>query len=164
MSATIQPLPAGIRHYIAAFDLAAVAVTARGIKLMNDPAGASAAWWCHRDDARRVADAACSKGGDVEAAAGRLGVKLTPHDALAERASERADRLNSALADAGDAGSLSFFNTTYRTRRLVAQRDGVPFPSYPTMRARLFDAMARAAANGGRSATSSLLDEVFAQR
>jgi hypothetical protein len=80
--------PAG-RDYIAAFDIAAVAMSACGrVKFTQNPTGAAAAWWCGSADAERVAMAA-RPGRDVIAAAVRLGVHLTPHAVLVARVGQQ---------------------------------------------------------------------------
>ena len=44
---TIPPLPHGVADYVAAFDLASVAVT-------RDPTGYEAAWWCSAKQASAI--------------------------------------------------------------------------------------------------------------
>jgi hypothetical protein len=58
--------------YLISFDAHAVAISPTGyVYTTANPAGASRAWWCRRDDAMRVAKAAFASG-DVEAIAKRL--------------------------------------------------------------------------------------------
>ena len=59
MSATIPPIPARVRAYLADVGATAIAITERGkIKITADPSGCHAALWLAAKDAKRLR-AAC---------------------------------------------------------------------------------------------------------
>lgn len=85
----------------------------------------------------------------ITAAARRLKIGLTDYQVGLTRVQGATTRLAEALSDAMADGGLKFFNAEYRRRRQEAQQAGTYFMSYNVARARLQDALAKAAASGG---------------
>ena len=105
--------------YLAAFDITAVCVSHTGkVHCTRNPrdADVSHVWWCKAEHAAAVANAAAMNG-DVLGAASRLQVQLTEHAKLIARVRERTDRIEAALQQALDQGTLKMFNQEYRRRR-----------------------------------------------
>jgi hypothetical protein len=121
----------------------------------------SQAWWCPAKAAGAIVRAANANGKDVAAAARRLQTPVTPHDVVAERATEAVGRIDTALTTAQRRGDLAFFNQLYRAQRVAAAAQGQGFMSYGLALRRLRIAVAHAAANGGQC-TRSLMLSVFA--
>ncbi len=156
----IERVSAVERDYLAAFDLAAVAISPTGrVYASRNPAGASLAWWCRAADANRVAEAADATG-DVETTAARCGVQLTPHAIVVERVAQRTGKIEAAIERAIDEGVLKQFNAEYRKRRLAAKRIGKAFMTYGAAQARLRKAVTAMIARGGL-VTQSLVAQVF---
>jgi hypothetical protein len=95
---------------------------------------------------------------EVLAAAGRLGVTLSSHDVVMERAKAAVAKLDAKLAATQSAGLLSAFNREFKERRLRANAAGARFMTYAAARRRLARALASFVATG---ATPELLHEVF---
>jgi hypothetical protein len=85
---------------------------------------------------------------EVEAAALRLGVVLSPHAVVMRRAKAATAEITTRLDAAQRAGLLRFVNREYRVRRLAAHAAGQKFMSYGQMQRRLRKALAGAAATG----------------
>jgi hypothetical protein len=139
----------GERDYLAQFGVTAVYVTSSGkLGVGRDLArgGAIAAWWA-RDIATAEAvlvaiGAACpvtieQATAEVQAAAGRLGVTLSSHDVVMERAKAAVAKLDAKLAATQSAGLLSAFNREFKERRLRANAAGARFMTYAAARRRL---------------------------
>jgi hypothetical protein len=159
----IDKLDPAARHYLQVWNAKAVCLSPTGkVFTSHNPgaAGATAAWWCRDVDAARVAKFA-QRTGDVEAAAWRLGIRLTRHDSAVTKAQDRAAALSSAMRQAQEAGLMRAFNTEYRQRRLAAFERGKNYMPYAVARARLTQAVASAAAHSG-ALTSLLIEQVLA--
>lgn len=158
MTSTVAKLPAPIRNYVRAFDLACLAQWRDGrIGVTRDPDGAECAWWCEAVLAGPLARAVRS-GEAVPAAAARLGIAITDHATVKARASQAVARIEAALAQAEAGGGLKFFNSEYRRRRQAARERGQGFPTYNQVRAKLGRAIAGVAAG---SLDRSLVAAVF---
>jgi hypothetical protein len=141
----IEPLWPGVRDYLRAFDLTAIEVRRDGrIIRTRNPAGADVAWWCEARDVGRLMRAA--KDGDVPSAAAALGITITEHATVVERAKGAVARIEERVAQAQRTGALAAFNSEYRRRRLEAARDGRRFMTYRQARARLRKALGKVAA------------------
>ena len=128
---SIEPLSPGVRDYLRAFDLTAIAVTANGrIRALRNPAGAEAAEWCVARDASSVTRIVRKHCGNIPAAARALGVALTDHATVPARATAALAGIEARMASAQRTGVLHEFNQEYRRRRLEAQRQGERFMSY----------------------------------
>jgi hypothetical protein len=150
------------RDYLAAFDITAVCVSHTGkVHVTRSPRDGDIThvWWCKAEHAAAVANAA-QLNGDVLGAALRLQVQLTEHAKLIARVRERTAKIDAALKQALDEGTLKVFNTEYRKRRLAAQAAGRPFMTYGTAHARLRKAITCMLAKGGL-VTGSLIVSVF---
>jgi hypothetical protein len=159
---SIEPLSPGVRDYLRAFDLTAIAVTANGrIKATRNPAGAEAAGWCVARDASSVIRVARKRGDHIPAAARALGVTLTDHATVLARAKAAVAKIEAGMAWAQRTGVLHEFNQEYRRRRLEAQRRGERFMSYGQAMARLRCAITKVAAGG---APVAIVPEVFDRR
>ncbi len=151
----IEKIPAAFLQYLAKFGSTAVDVSAAGrIIVTANPVGCRSAWWAHtRELAKRVATEARKTDRHIVSAAKRLGITLTEHDTVMQRASARVRRIQEAVDTAEQAGVLKFFNQEYQRRRQAAVAAGKNLPPYTAMRARLRRALAKRAANpAGRMA------------
>ena len=157
----VSPLSGPARDYVAAFNLVAI-VQWRDDRLgvCKNPTGGEAAWWCPSKDAGAVIHAANANGRDVPAAAARLKVTLTSHEAVARRVGEAIGRIDDGLKAAQRRGDLAFFNQLYKAQRVAAAAQGRGFMAYGLALRRLRIAVAHAAANGGQC-TRSLMLSVF---
>jgi len=145
----IDKLDPAVAHYLHAWNAKAVAVSPTGkVYATTDPTGANLAFWCVEKDAARLARAAEATG-DVVGAAKRLGVRLTEHTKVVERARVRSVALDTAMRQAQEAGLLQTFNRLYRQHRLAAFRQGKHFMPYPMAKARLTNALVEVIAKGG---------------
>jgi len=157
----ISRLSATSRDYLSAFNLRAVAVSPTGhVYISTNPTGASVAWWCKAEDAKRILKDA-QKTGDVPGIAARYGIRLTAHAHVLERVQQRTAKIDAAIEQAIDAGVLKQFNDEYRRRRLEAKRAGKGFMAYGIAQARLRKAVTAMVARGGL-VTESLIGGVFA--
>ncbi len=159
---TIQQLSPVERDYLAAFGVTAIYVSKTGrVHVSRNPRDADVGqvWWCKAKDAALAANAA-QMNGDVLGAARRCGVQVTSHATVLERVRSRTDRIDAALKQALDQGTLRVFNREFRSRRLLAQAAGRPFMSYGTAHARLRRAITCMVAKGGL-VTGSLIASVF---
>lgn len=122
----IPTISAPILAYLRTFDLTAVVLT-RDCRwtATQDPSGrdAESVWWARAVDIGKLVTAA-RKTGDIQAAAKRLGVRITAHDTVLQRAQAALAKIDERLGAAHADGDLGFFNTAYRTRRLQAQANG----------------------------------------
>ena len=101
---TIEPLSYAGLDYLRAFDLACIAISPTSrVYVCKNPQGAVAAWWCKAADADQIANVAWTNA-DVPGAAHRLGLTVTPHAVVARRVGERTAAIDSAIAEAIDAG------------------------------------------------------------
>jgi hypothetical protein len=145
----IESLSPSARDYLAAFDLAAVAVSLTGrVFISKNPAGASQAFWCKAADADKVATAAWNNA-DVMEAARRLHIVVTPPPILAARVKARTERIELAIAQAKADGLLQKFHQEYRARRLKAKARDEPFLSFGEAERRLRKLIADSIADGG---------------
>jgi hypothetical protein len=163
--ATIPALPRGVSAYVAAFDLTSIAITGDGrLVVTHNPAGAASAWWCGRRAARRVVRHARKDGGDIPAAARELGVAITAHDIVMQRACASVARIDAALAEAQRSGAMKSFNAEYRRQRKAASASGRGFMTYGRARARLRRAVAGViAAGGGRDLDLTMVRKVLGE-
>jgi hypothetical protein len=146
---TIASLSPGARDYLAAFDLAAVAISPTGrVFVSKNPVGASAAFWCRASEADTVANAAWHRG-DIAEAARRLHVAVTPHPILVARLAARTRRIDEVLAQAKADGLLARFHQEYKRRRIAARAAGRPFMSFTVAERRLRKLIADSIAAGG---------------
>jgi hypothetical protein len=160
VNGAIGRLAPAVRSYIAGFDLAALAVTDRGIRLTLDPAGARAAWWCRAADAEPLREGLAEhQSFDVLYAARQLAVSVTPHHVVLARASAALARIDTRLDQAQEQGLLKQFNREYKRRRALAKERGQGFIIYRHARARLRKLLAAMAATG--ESPESLFDRVF---
>jgi hypothetical protein len=138
------------RRYLTAFPrIAAIALTRDGrLVISRNPAGAERAWWLHEERAGELLRLAGANGRDVPAAAAQLGIQLTDHATVVQRATASVARLSAQTDRAQLRGDLTAFNREYRRRRLAAAAAGRKFIAYRTARARL-EAAALAAATSG---------------
>jgi hypothetical protein len=144
----IEPLSAASLDYLAAFNLACVAVSPTGrVFVSRNPSGASLAWWAKADDADKIAKAAW-RTGDVPEAARRLGLTVMPHSVVAKRTADRTTKIDETIAEAIDHGVLQTFNREYRKRRLQAKRNGQGFMPYSQALAKLRAVIAKSVAAG----------------
>jgi hypothetical protein len=145
----IESLSPSARDYLAAFDLAAVAISPTGrVFISKNPTGASAAFWCRAGEADKVANAAWHKG-DIAEAARRLHIAVTPHPILVARIATRTKRIDEALARAKADGLMQQFHRAYKERRLKAKAHGAPFMSFGEAERRLRKLIADSIAAGG---------------
>src|SRR5262245_40250357 len=146
-----MPIPAvspAIRSYLSAFGAVAIVLTSKGsIIAVPNPTGYEAAWWVKKADAQRLVDEARERG-DVEAAAKRLGIAITPHEIDLMRTDKALARLDTILADAQRNGDLRAFNKTYRQQRLAAVAAGSNYMPYNTAEKRLRRALVEVIAAG----------------
>jgi hypothetical protein len=146
--------------YLAAFNLKCVALSPTGrVYVSRNPAGASMAWWARADDADKIATAARNTG-DIPEAARRLQIAVTPHVVVAKRTADRTAKIDKALKQALDEGTLKIFNAEYRRRRLAAQQAGRRFMSYSEAHTRLHKCVADMVAGGG-VVSQSFVVQVF---
>jgi hypothetical protein len=138
--APAMPIPkvsARIRNFLFSLGATSIAVTAKGaVVITANPSGLEVAWWLRRDDAELLR-AACFVKGDVEAAARRLGIALTPHDVACMRADHRLAMLDQIIETARTSGDLQSFNRTYQRLRIRAASKGQRFMSYGTAQEKL---------------------------
>ena len=170
--AVIEPLSRCTSDYLAQFSVCAICITSGAEIVIASPASlgrasAVCAWWT-RD--RRAAlevvqaiDEACPVSIDqaiaeVGAAADRLGAVLSDHAVVLQRAGAAVRELDLRLEAAQSSGTMAFFNSEFRKRRLSAAKSGVKFIPYWEARRRLRQVLASAAA--GRS-VSELMQAVF---
>jgi hypothetical protein len=97
----------------------------------------------------------------IEAAAGRLSVRLVEHATVVARANASVGRLDAKIAAARSSGELQIFNREFRRRRMEAEARRQPFPTYNRALAKLRGALARAVAG---TATADLVRAVFEER
>jgi hypothetical protein len=146
----ISALPREAKDYLGAFGIAAVVIYRDGrIDVSRDPAGAVAAWWVEADQAGAVVKQARKNGGDIPAAARRLGVVLTEHATVLARAAAASKRIRQTLSEAQGRGDLKFFNAEYKRRRIEAAAVGKSFMTYSQAKAKLHKAIAAVAGQGG---------------
>ena len=147
---TIPTLPRGVSDCVAAFDLAAIAITRDNrLAVTRNPAGMTLAWWCQAKQASAIVRRARRDSGDVEAAARALGVPVGEHHTAMQRAADAVSQIDAALTDAQQRGLLVAFNKEYRQRREAAVLAGRGFMSYGRARSRLRKAIAGIIALGG---------------
>ena len=160
-SPIIQPLSRDSLDYVAAFGLRCICVTSSGrvFTAKNPQAGTAGAWWTKSEDADRIAAIAWSTG-DVPGAAAKLGVVATPHEVVVRRVQARTARIEAAIQQALNEGTLKTFNREFRRRRLEAQVKGVPFMTYQTAYTRLRKVVTEMVSRGGL-VTQSLIVSVF---
>jgi hypothetical protein len=161
---TIPPLPPAIAEYVGRFDLAAIAATRDGrVVVTRDPAGAKAAWWCKAEDAGPILRWLLEhRSHDAPYAARTLGLTVTEHATVVQRAAVAVARIEVGLGKAQEYGLLKQFNAAYRAHRLAAKANGRRFMSYQQAQARLKAALASAAAKGGEvEPAAELLAGVF---
>jgi hypothetical protein len=145
----IESLSPSARDYLAAFDLAAVAISPTGrVFTSRNPVGASAAFWCRAGEADKVANAAWHRG-DIAEAARRLHIAVTPHPILVARVQARTRKIDEALAQAKAGGQLAQFHQAYKERRLKAKAAGRDFMSFTEAERRLRKLIADSIAAGG---------------
>ena len=176
------------RAYLSAFRIAAVYISIPpagpigiGIGAVRDlaqaPPAVVAAWWCAElASAETVADHAESvdlRGGGARtidqavvailAAARRLDVRLTPHDAVMARARMATRKIAERVEQAAKAGDLRFFNVLFQQKRRAAELEGKRL-DYSTARARFEQALAHVAASrGDPGVTTDVLAMVFGE-
>jgi hypothetical protein len=162
---TIAPLPPAITDYISRFDLTALAVTRDNrVVVTRNPAGAKAAWWCKAEDAGPLLRWLISRlSHDAPYAARTLGLTVTEHEVVVQRAAAAVARLETGLDAAQKKGLLKSFNAAYREHRLAAKAQGKRFMGYQRAQARLRSALATAAAKGGDMSPAELFADVFRQ-
>jgi hypothetical protein len=160
---SIPPLPPAIAEYVARFDLTAIAVTRDNrVIVSGDPAGAKAAWWCQAEDAGQILSWLLEhRSLDAPYAARTLGLTVTEHETVVQRAAAAVARIEIGLDQAQKQGLLKQFNATYRAHRIAAQAQRRRFVSYATAQARLRSALASAAAKGGEVDPAELFADVF---
>jgi hypothetical protein len=160
---TIPPLPPAIGEYVRRFDLAAIAATRDGrVVVTRDPAGACAAWWCKAEDAGPILRWLVSHlSHDAPFAARTLGLAVTEHATMVQRAAVAVARIETGLDAAQKSGPLKSFNAAYKAHRIAAQAQGQRFMSYAQAQARLRSALASAAAKGGKVESAELFARVF---
>jgi hypothetical protein len=157
----IVSLARAAADYIHAFNIAAICVYRDGrIGVSQNPVGAAQAWWVQADEAGAVIREGRKNGGDIPAAARKLGVALTEHSVVQARASTAVARIEAALREAQRRGDLQFFNAEYKRRRIEAVAAGRSFMSYGQARMRLHKTIATVAASGG-TLTRTLIESVF---
>jgi hypothetical protein len=145
----IESLTLSARDYLAAFNLAAVAISPTGrVFISRNPVGATAAFWCRAGEADKVANAAWHNG-DIAEAGRRLCIALTPHPILVARVAARTKRIEQALAQAKADGLLARFHQEYKQRRLQAKARGEPFLSFGEAERRMRRIIADAIAADG---------------
>jgi hypothetical protein len=145
---TIEPLSKAASDYLAAFNLAAVCVSATGRVYVGNPAGASLAFWCKADDVNKLATAAW-RTADVPAAAHRLNIPITPHAVVISRVAKRTERIEQAIEAAKADGLMQQFHSEYRRRRLQAKARGKRYMSFRVAERKLHKAVADAIAADG---------------
>jgi hypothetical protein len=154
-----QMLPRALREYITAFNVVAVCVYRDGrVGTTRDPPRDANIWWCNSRDAGRLVRHVRETDGGILAGARELGVPITSHATVLERASAAVQRIREGLSWAQRTGTLAAFNDEFRRRRLQAKAAGHDFMSYAQARAKLQRALAAVAA--GRP-TRALIAEVF---
>jgi hypothetical protein len=160
----IEKIPGDVRFHLHAFDTIAIAITNRGrFVLTTDPAGHRQAWWLRRRDGNRLLEEArhCR---DVEAAAKKLGIRVTVHDRCMARTNEGLGRLDTILDQAKANGTLARFHDEYRQRRMAAAKAGRKFMPYSAARRRLEEELTRCIAAGVHGDSFTLaLSAVFAE-
>jgi hypothetical protein len=145
----IKSLSPSARDYLAAFDLAAVAILPTGrVFISKNPTGASAAFWWRAGEADKVANAAWHRG-DIAEAARRLHVAVTPHPILVVRVAARTRRIDEVIAQAKADGQMVAFHQAYKERRLKAKASGQPFMSFTEAERKLRKLIADSIAAGG---------------
>ena len=153
----IEPLSYSALDYLKSFGVVAVAVSPSGrVFVCRDPKGAAAAWWTKAEHADQIAHVAWANGD----AAHRLGLSVTAHAKVIERVRERTARIEAALQQALDQGTLKMFNREFRKRRLAARAKGEPFMNYKTAQAKLRRVVTEMVSRGGLI-TQSLIVSVF---
>jgi hypothetical protein len=81
----IEPLSPATRDYLRKLGMVAVAVSmADRVYVTTDPTGCKAAFWCERDAAGRLAQAAW-KSADVPTTARLLRISVVPHPIMLSR-------------------------------------------------------------------------------
>jgi hypothetical protein len=123
---------------------------------MGNPAGCVAGWWAQSHYVRQLLRAA--EDGDVPGAGAALGIVITDHTTVAERAKAAIERIEERVVQAHRTGALAAFNSEYRRRRLEAARDGRRFMTYGQAQARLRKAIGKVAAGG---ITAGMIGRVF---
>jgi hypothetical protein len=146
----IPAIPARVRNYLFTFGSIAIALKARGVIVLTaNPAGAEQAFWLKRTDGQRLLDE-CRVRGDIEAAARRLKIILTPHDLVMMKTDRALCQIDTILQMAQENGDLKRFNTLYKRKRLAALALGNRYMSYSTARQRLQRALVDAIADGSQ--------------
>jgi hypothetical protein len=156
----IEPLSVSSLDYLRSFNLKCIALSKTGrLFTCDNPAGAVCAWWAKADDIDRIAAIAWPSG-DVPGAAAKLGLVATPHSVVAKRTAERTARIEAALQQALNEGTLKMFNREFGRRRLEAQRAGRKFMTYQTAHTKLRRVVTEMVSRGGL-VTQSLIASVF---
>ena len=176
---TTLPLPPTVADYIAASDIASIAVVVdsdgRHGFIVDPHRGRSdvsvvAVFWVAD---RVIAEAIVRTARDIAGKAGTVGdvlaaltvaaealhVRPTPHDIVIDRVAASAAVLESRMRKAGARGLLRAFNGEYKRRRLAAAKAGRAFMSYATAKRRLRRSIA-ARLIGGDTTPESFV-EVF---
>jgi hypothetical protein len=144
----IPKIPARVRNYLFTFGSTSIAVTRRGAVLLTaNPEGHESAWWLKREVAKTLLNE-CFIKGDIEAAAARLNITLTPFEVGVMKADKALKCLDDILQQAQASGDLKRFNAIYRARRILAQALGTKFMSYRTAQERLKRSLVAAIADG----------------
>jgi hypothetical protein len=158
----IPPHSADVKNYIAKFDVCAVVrYCGGGLGATRDPQGAEIAYWVEAAQAGAVLKRARNNGGDIVAAAKGFGVHLTEHPVLCQRVNVAIERLGRRLDQAQASGSMAFFNSEFKRRRLAAAELGQGFIGYKVAKERLERAMVEHAAAPGEADPATLIKRVF---
>jgi len=158
---SIAPLSRALKHYIITFNLAAVCrYRDNRLGVSRHPPADAMVWWCHANDAGTIVKLARRMDNDIPGAAARLRLAATPHDRVIERASAAIERIATGLARANGRGTIGFFNSEYRQRRLEAAAQGRGFMSYRSAQTRLRRALTDKIASQ-LSDSASLIARVF---
>jgi hypothetical protein len=125
----IAQLRPGVLDYLSSFGLVAIALNPGGkLTITSNPTGAVAAWWCPVDYSEALLRRARKLG--LPIAAHQLHVTVAEHAHTVARATAALRKIESGVSWAQRAGVLHDFNGEYRRRRLEAEAEGQPFPSY----------------------------------
>jgi hypothetical protein len=161
----IPPLSADVKRYITKFDVAAVVrYSGGGLGASRDPQGAEIAYWIEAAQAGAVLKRARNNGGNIPAAAKALGVHLTDHPVLIQRVNVAIERLGRRLDQAQASGSMAFFNSEFKRRRLTTAGAGDGFMSYKVAKQRLERMLVEKAAAPGEGDPAALIKRVFDDR
>src|SRR5262249_1069375 len=144
----IPYIPTRVRSYLAAFNSISIAITRKGkVVITPNPSGCELCWWLLKKDAERLLQEAKTRG-DIEAAAKRLGIILTPHGVALMKADRALGRLDGILRAAQESGDLQQFNHVYAAHRQAAISAGKTFMGYPAARTKLRRLLMDAVADG----------------